>query len=154
MAVNRHEYVVSLDLQTSQASKQSLAALKSAIDDTGGSLDKLGTTYAQLAQYTKDRTVLERQLGDVISNELKKRDDELGQIEAQKVALLTNAESKYKNSSDVSKKIKKIDSMFQGCESVSFNPSRESGWRFETLGRCHAGIARSSFLGRSGMRCG
>lgn len=90
MAADKHEYTVALNLETSEASKASLRALRDSLSDTNGGIEQLGKVYQNLAQNAENRVVIERQLNKVIGEAIRAKNDELDKLEAERVAIIAN----------------------------------------------------------------
>lgn len=92
MAVDRHEYGISLDLSMNQASRQTLKALNESLGESGDNVESLNKTYQQLSRNTENLEELQKLYSKAIDKAVKKKTEEIDKLEAQKVAIITNTD--------------------------------------------------------------
>lgn len=85
-----HTYSITLDLQSSAASKQILKEFQNSFTETEGKVDSINDTLRKLAIRSEDLTTIEKQYNKALDAQLQKEKKSLEDLEAKKIALLLN----------------------------------------------------------------
>lgn len=85
-----HTYNITLDLQSSAASKQVLKELQTAFANSNEDMDALNDTVKAIIKNTKDVEAAEKQYNKVVEKSLADRAEQIDKLNAEKVAIIAN----------------------------------------------------------------